>query len=66
MSTKISVEVDEKTLRRLVLDHLNQMFNGTIGPEDVKIKVRSKQNFRDKEWEDGEFKATIEKLDVET
>ena len=64
MSTFISVEIDEKTLTRLVIEHLNMLLTGELKPEDVTIEVKTKQNYR-AEWERGQFRARVEKRDFE-
>lgn len=58
---KIEIEIDEKRLRELVLDEIHDKL-GSIAftPDDVKIEVKSKQNYRS-EWEPAKFRARIEK-----
>lgn len=58
---KIKVEVDTETLRRLAIEHIQAKFDVPIDPNDIVIEVRSKQNYREKEWERGEFRALLEK-----
>lgn len=57
----INVEITEKELRKMVLNYISELTNFPVREEDVLIKVRSKQNYRDKEWENGEFKAVYKK-----
>lgn len=59
MSTRIAIEVNEKTLRKLVLEHLRALVGAHLAEEDVKIEVKSKQNYRS-DWEPAEFRAKIE------
>lgn len=56
---KITVEIDEKMLRQLVLDRLSTMLEVPFKPEDVKIETKSKQNYRS-EWESAAFRARLE------
>jgi hypothetical protein len=61
---KIKVEVDTETLKRLAIDHILSKFQAgdvEISPNDIIIQVKSKQNFREREWETGEFRAVLEK-----
>lgn len=58
---KIAVEIDEKELRLLVVAQIQRIMGDVdVKPEDVKIEVKSKQNFRS-EWEPADFRATVEK-----
>ena len=61
---KIKVEVDTAELKKMVLRHIASTVTGVdadIEEKDVVIEVRSKQNYRQQEWEKGEFRATLEK-----
>ncbi len=58
---KIKVEVDTETLKRLAIEHIRSKFDVPIDEKDIVIEVRSKQNYRQKEWERGEFRAVLEK-----
>ena len=60
MST-IDIEVNETVLQELVFDYLCKKL-GSIGllPEDVKIEVKSKQNYS-AEWERASYRAVIHK-----
>lgn len=57
---RISVEINESDLRSLVLEHLQEKFNSDLKPDDVKIEVKSKQNYKS-EWESASFRATVSK-----
>ncbi len=60
MST-LKIEIDERLLKRLVLNYLKEeMGSLPIKEEDVKIEVKSKQNYR-AEWEVAAFRAVVEK-----
>ena len=59
---KFDIEIDEETLKRLVLNYLMENTgNDDLKIEDVKILVRSKQNFKS-EWEVAHFKASLNKF----
>ena len=68
---KIKIEIDTDELKKLVLRQVNSLLSVTdlgtgmdrpvIEEKDVIIEVRSRQNYRDKEWERGEFRAVLEK-----
>lgn len=61
MANKITVELDEMKLKELVFEYLEKELGGvTIKPEDVKILVMTKENYRATQWEHGKFKATVE------
>lgn len=56
---KIEIEYDESALRELVLKDLQRtMPNVDFADSDIKIEVKSKQNFRS-EWEPASFRATV-------
>lgn len=62
---KIHIEIDEETLRIMVLRKLQYDLGNagdTLQASDIHIQVKSKQNYK-AEWEDARFRAT---LDVET
>lgn len=56
----IKVEVDTDTLRKLVIEYLKEVLTIPISTTEVSIKVMSKQNYRNTEWEEGLFKAVVE------
>lgn len=59
---KIKVEIDSGTLKVLVYEHIKSLMGDVpFNPEDVVIEVRSKQNYRQHEWERGDFRAVLEK-----
>lgn len=60
MSVKVRIEIDEKALRALVVDYMSQQLGDLAPrPEQVKIEVKSKQNFKS-EWEEAQFRAVYE------
>jgi hypothetical protein len=63
---KFNIEIDEKALRVLVIAHLrDQLGNISLTAEDVKIEVKSKQNYKS-EWEPAAFRARIDKTIIIT
>ena len=58
---KIRVEVDTDTLKRLAIAHIRESFEAPIDESDIVIEVRSRQNYRQRDWEKGEFRAVLEK-----
>ena len=60
MST-IDIEVNETVLQELVFDYLCKKLGGIgLTPKDVKIEVKSKQNYR-AEWERASYRAVVHK-----
>jgi len=58
---KIKIELTNEDVKQLIVRELaDRVGNVTFKANDVKIKVRSKQNYRDREWEIGEFQVTYE------
>lgn len=58
---KVSVEIDEEKVRELVFDYLrDQLENIPLKLDDVKLEVKSKQNYRS-EWEAAAFRARVDK-----
>lgn len=52
--------ITETELKQLVVAHLGEKLgNITFAPENLKIEVKSKQNYKS-EWEVAEFRATYE------
>jgi len=57
----ISITLTEIELKKIVFEHLcERMGKLSLCPEDVKIEVKSKQNYK-AEWESAAFRATINK-----
>jgi hypothetical protein len=55
----VKIEVSEKDLRALVLQHVQSIVGCLpITPEQVQIEVKSKQNYKS-EWEEAAFRATL-------
>jgi hypothetical protein len=47
---KISVELNEDEIRKILVNHLNKEFGLTLATKDLHIEVKSKQNYKS-EWE---------------
>ncbi len=59
---KIEIEIDEKTLARLVLDYVkSQLGDVDVKEDDIKIEVITKENYRADKWENGRFRARVNK-----
>ena len=57
----IKIELTEIELRKLVLEHLDRMFEEiSIAEHDIRIETQSTQNYK-AEWEPTAFRARIEK-----
>jgi len=61
---KLKLELTEYDLKLFVLNHISEKMDFTIKEEDIKILVKSKQNYKS-EWETAEFKAVYEKIITE-
>jgi hypothetical protein len=58
----INVELNENDLKKLVLDEIiRKTGNDEITEKDIKILVKSKQNYKF-EWENADFKAVLYKF----
>jgi len=59
---KLLIEMDENKLTELILSYIKEQYgvNEPLSSRNVKIMVKSKQNYRS-EWEIADFKAVIEK-----
>lgn len=59
---KYRVELTTKDLQQLVVEHIGKTMAGAprFSPNEVKIEVRSSQNYRVKEWETGEMRAVVD------
>lgn len=59
---KITVEVQNETIIDLIYVHLLAKLGLNAAPtkDKIFIKVKSKQNYRIREWESGELQVTYE------
>jgi len=55
---KIEIEIDEADLRSLIKKYLEEKLNFAFKDEEIKIEVKSKQNYKS-EWEVAQFRARI-------
>lgn len=56
---RVEITIDESTLKRLVRDHINnQLGEMTVRDDEVKIEVKSKQNYKS-EWETADYRAKV-------
>lgn len=58
---QINITLNEQDLKKLVIAHLSNVLNTAINENDVQIEVRSRQNYRNQDWEKGQFRARIVK-----
>ena len=61
MSTKVTIDIDTDTLKRLICDELSRKLNDKIDLDDVTIEVKASMNWKS-EWEKGQFRARITKF----
>ena len=59
--SRVNIEIDEATLKGLICDHLSKILGSEVVEKDVKIQVKSKQNYR-AEWETAQFRAWVDKI----
>jgi hypothetical protein len=57
---RIKVELSNDEVKSLILGELVRRIGDNFKSSDVKIQVRSKQNYRNQAWEVGEFKVSYE------
>lgn len=61
---RIRIEIDEKELRRLIINDLSERLGQiSFDEEDVVIEVKSKQNYKS-EWEQAKFRAVYQRIGV--
>lgn len=53
---QITIEITEQDLKNLIKDHIENTVHGDVNINNIKILVKSKQNFKS-EWEVASFKA---------
>jgi tRNA(Ser,Leu) C12 N-acetylase TAN1 len=56
---KIKVEYTNDMIKELIIKDMEQKIART-NKVDIDVKVRSKQNYREKDWEIGELKVELE------
>ena len=60
MGARVKIEIDERTLRMLVLGYLSEKVGVQLAEKDVQIETKSAQNYRS-EWERASFRARVDK-----
>lgn len=59
--SSVNIEIQESVLKKLVFEYLQDKLGDiSLSPDDVKIEVKSKQNYR-AEWEVAKFRAVVNK-----
>lgn len=60
---KLTIEVDEQTIREVMASYINEQFGTDFTAENLPILVKSKNNYREQNWEEGKLQilATIKK-----
>lgn len=61
MATNIRIVVDEEALKHLVVTHLESILDVKLNVKDLKFQVKSKNNYRQQEWEEGELQVVVER-----
>lgn len=60
---KVKVELGNDEVKEMLRTRLRELMPEVeVDDADIKITVRSKQNFRDHEWENGEIKVEYNQL----
>lgn len=58
---KIAVTIDEEDVKRMVLERLQrELPHAEIEMKHVKLEVKSKNNYRPQEWEEGRLQVRVE------
>ena len=57
---KLAVFLDEDTIREIVTEYINEKFGIGLVPSDLPITVKSKNNYKEQEWEPGKIRIIIE------
>lgn len=57
----INIELTEADVKQLVLKHLSTLLEFELTDKDVKIEVKSRQNYKS-EWEEAAFRARVVRL----
>jgi hypothetical protein len=57
---KVKVEYTPQNIVDLIRKDMENKLGKRVEPREIQIQVRSKQNYREKEWENGELKVELE------
>lgn len=55
---RLTIELDEATIKKAVLDHVETVYGIKIPEGDLIIQVKSKQNYKS-EWEVAAFRGSV-------
>ena len=58
---KVTIEMDENTLKRLICNEINRTLGDEVDVDDVTIEVKASMNYKS-DWEEGQFRAQISKF----
>lgn len=56
---KAAIEITDDDIRKALCAYIHEHLGLDPKPEEVVFQVRSKQNFRVKEWENGELRVQL-------
>lgn len=60
----VQIEITERELKQIVVTHLLTKLNvDCIKAENLKFEVKTSKNYRAAEWEEGQFKMTLDRYD---
>jgi hypothetical protein len=57
---KLALAYDEEMIQKLIQEDIERKINVTVPLKEIKVKVMSKQNYREHEWEFGKLKCELE------
>lgn len=52
---KVAIKLDENDIREILASYINRTYSTAILPKDLKIEVKSKQNYRSV-WEQADIR----------
>lgn len=58
---QLQATITEEDIKRIVATRLSAMTGELVEPKDVKFVVKSKNNYRPQEWEEGKMQAFVSK-----
>lgn len=56
---KIQVSIGDKELKEMIRAKIREEIAQNIPEDEIDIRVKSKQNYRENEWEHGSVQATV-------
>lgn len=57
---RISLSYDSETIKKLIQEDIIQKIGVSVPSTDIKVLVRSKQNYRENQFERGELKCDLD------